>query len=96
MRNENVFREARDIARHIWLTERRDQLRERTDTCKEVFDRFQISASREDFQELVGAWTRLLMAMDVAGPYVQPPPAGGGKLPVPLSDATLDYDALVG
>lgn len=83
MRNENVFREAREIARWCIFPERRDLLRARTDECKEVFDRFNLSASREDFQELVGVWTRMLQAMDAVGPFVNNPAPCGGKMPVP-------------
>lgn len=83
MRDENVFREARTIALYCIFPERRDALRARVDECKEVFDRFNISASREDFQELVGAWTRMLLAMDAVGPYVKPPPVTGGRLHAP-------------
>jgi len=86
MRNGNVFREAREIARHCILPERRDALRARTDECKEVFDRFNVSASREDFQELVGRWTRMLQAMDAVGPYIGPPPERGGRMSAPLTE----------
>lgn len=86
MRHENVFREARTIANHCLFRERRDDLRLKTDECKEVFDRFNISASREDFQELVGRWTRMLVAMDAVGPYVGPPPERGGHMPVPREE----------
>lgn len=90
MRHESVFREARAIASHCIFPERRDILRRRIDECKEVFDRFNISASREDFQELVARWTRMLQAMDAVGPYVGGPAPGGGKMPVP---ANMDVGA---
>lgn len=83
MRHENVFREARTIAQYCIFPERRAILRQRVDECKEVFDRFNISASREDFQELVGKWTRMLQAMDAVGPFVGGPPPQGGALPIP-------------
>lgn len=62
---------------------RRDILRSRCDECKEVFDRFNISASREDFRHLVARWSRLILAMDACGPYVDGGGAQGGKLPRP-------------
>lgn len=83
MRNENVFREAREIARWCIFPERREQLRQRVDECKEIFDRFNISASREDFSELVACWTRMLLAIELVGPWVDGPSPRGGKLPVP-------------
>lgn len=85
MSSENVFREARQIAMHCVLPSKRDLLRERTDACKEVFDRFNISASREDFRELVGLWTRMLQAMDACGPFIGPSSPEGGRLPVPVA-----------
>ena len=88
--NANVFREAREIARHCIFPERRERLREHVDTCKEVFDRFNLSASREDFQELVGAWTRMLLAIELVGPWVDGPSRGGGAMPVP---SNVDHGA---
>jgi hypothetical protein len=90
MSHGSVFREARAIANHCISPERRDILRQRIDVCKEVFDRFNISASREDFQELVAHWTRMLRAMDAVGPYSGGPAPGGGKMPVP---ANVDFGA---
>lgn len=63
----------------------RDNCRERADACKEIFDRFNISASREDFRDLVASWSRLLLAMDACGPYVGPPTLTGGKMPVAMA-----------
>lgn len=65
----------------------RDILRQRTDECKEVFDRYNLSASREDFELLVGRWTRLLLAIKAASPWTGGTPAQGGRLPVPKSPA---------
>ncbi len=89
MRDENVFREARLIARHCIFPERRQQLNDAVDACKAVFDRFNVSASRADFQELVGLWTKMLIAMDAVGPWVGPPPVTGGRLPVPAQQAAV-------
>jgi hypothetical protein len=96
MRNENVFREARAIASHCIFPSRRDILRQRVDECKEVFDRFNISASREDFTELVGRWTRMLQAMDAVGPYIGGPAPGGGRLPVPSNVDQREAQASTG
>lgn len=61
----------------------KERLKDRTDECKEIFDRFNISASREDMQQLVATWSRMLLAMDAAGPWVFGPSTPGGRLPVP-------------
>lgn len=75
--NDNVFREARAIAQYCTSPERRDRLRRATDACKEEYDLFIVAPSRERMQLLVGTWGRMLIAMDNAGPYVDPsPPAG--------------------
>lgn len=87
MRDENVFREARLIARHCIFPERRENLRQRVDECKEHFDRFSISASREDMLSLVASWTRMLLAMDAVGPFLGDPPESGGRMPVPAQHA---------
>lgn len=58
----------------------KERLRARVDECKEVFDRFNISASRDDMQALVAAWTRMLIAMDAAGPWVGGGNPVGGRL----------------
>lgn len=80
MRNENVFREARLIAMHCISSHHAANLRKAADDCKEVFDRFNISCSREDFRELVGLWTKLLLVMDLTAPYVEPPTPQGGRV----------------
>lgn len=88
---QNVFREAREIARYCIFPERREQLRQRVDECKETFDRFHLSASKLDMEELVARWTRMLLAIDAVGPYVNGPTTNGGKAPVP---ADMDFGAL--
>jgi hypothetical protein len=82
VRHESIFREARTIAQHCINPCIRDALRARTDECQELFDRFSITACREDFAQLVAAWTRMLIAMDRAGPWVGGAPTVGGRLPV--------------
>jgi hypothetical protein len=86
--SDNLFREARNIAMFCTSPTRRDILRLRCDECKETFDRFNLSASKLDFEELVGRWTRLLLAMDACGPYVDGGTTVGGKLPAPKQLAT--------
>ena len=89
MPNENVFREARTMAMHCVYPAQGAILRERADECKEVFDRFNISATREDMELLVARWTRLLIAIKATAPFVSPPPATGGRLPVPRMKAAV-------
>lgn len=84
MRDDNVFKEARLIAAHCTSKERRDILRARIDECKEHYDIFCISPTRNGMLELVALWTRLLRAMDAVGPIGTPdPPAGRLKPPKP-------------
>lgn len=85
--HESLFKEARSIAQHCILPASRDLLRQRTDECEEIFDRFNISASRRDMEALVAAWTRLLIAMKSVGPMASDPCSSGGRLPVPKSQA---------
>lgn len=78
----NVFKEAREILRTSPDAERNAVLRAAVDTCKEAFDLFVIDATTTKMQELVGAWTRLVIAIDGMGPL------GGdatpaGRVPVP-------------
>jgi hypothetical protein len=81
--DKNVFREAREIARCCTLPSYRDVLRNRVDEAQEAFDRFHVSASKVDFEELLAKWTRMLLAIDAAKPFVGPPPSNGGSLPIP-------------
>jgi hypothetical protein len=78
----NVFREAREIVRCCTMPSYRDILRDRVDEAKAIFDRFTISASKTDFEQLLAAWTRMLLAIDAAAPFVGAPPPTGGRLPV--------------
>lgn len=64
----SVFKEARAIIQSCTDKPRRDILRDRVDECKEVFDRFAISASKDDMVELIGTWTRMLQAIDAVAP----------------------------
>lgn len=82
----SVFKEARAVIQSCTDKPRRDILRDRVDSCKEVFDRFAISASRSDMVELIGSWTRMLQAIDAVAPL------GGddtpaGRVPVPKREA---------
>ena len=77
MINASVFKEARDIALHCKDARKRAWLRSACDECKEVFDRFTISASVADMELLVCMWTRLLTAIAAVAPLTPPdPPAG--------------------
>jgi len=82
MRDDNVFHEARLIARHCVSPERRDILRARIDECKAAYDVFAISPTRTGMLELVALWTRMLRAMDAVGPIGTPDPPAG-RLPKP-------------
>ena len=75
MSHENIFREARDLARWCLNPDLRERLRDITDECRNVFDRFHVSASTEDFRELVGLFTKMSLIMDCARPWVSSPHA---------------------
>lgn len=81
-RDENVFKEARLIARHCVSLERRDILRARIDDCKEHYDIFCLSPTRNGMLELTASWTRMLLAIDAVGPIGTPDPPAG-RLPAP-------------
>lgn len=68
---------------HCVYPAKRDILRQRTDYCFDIFNRFNLSASKDDFKELVAAWSRMLLAMDACGPYVGGTTPEGGKMPRP-------------
>lgn len=87
----NIFKDARLIARHCLDKTKRERLVERCDEAKEVFDRFAISASSDDMEHLVAAWTRLLVAMDDCGPWRGGEPSGAGRLRLPATGA-FDHD----
>jgi hypothetical protein len=84
--DENVFREARAIARHCISDERRDLLRAHIDDCKAAYDVFIISPTRNGMVELVGLWTRMLRAMDLSIP-LGPDATPSGRQPVPRERA---------
>jgi hypothetical protein len=78
--DEHIFREARVIALCCTLPSKAAALEEASGACREVFDRFNISASRTDFQLLVGLWTRMLLAMDDCGPWLGKGPPDPDRL----------------
>lgn len=80
MRATSIFKEARLIAASCTDPDRRAKLRADTDNCKEVFDRFNLSASREDMVELVACWSRLLRSMEHVGPINEGPTTTGGRV----------------
>jgi len=92
-----MFKECRLAAQSCKDEVKRAALRHRTDECKEVFDRFNLSASREDMEALVAAWTRMVRALDRVAPLPDGDPAGAGRLRAPGTTFVHDpdiYDAL--
>jgi hypothetical protein len=89
----NTFKHAREAMRFCTDKVKREQLRERTDEAQEAFDRFTVSASRDDMQILVACWTRMLIALDRVGPCHSPVPSGAGRLRPPLKlPSTGDFE----
>lgn len=64
----NVFKEAREILRTSPDAERNAVLRAAVDECKEIYDYFCVSATTDTMRDLIGAWTRLLIAIKGMGP----------------------------
>lgn len=78
----NVFKEAREILRTSPDKARCNILRERVDACKEAYDYFCVSATTAAMQELLGHWTRLVLAINAMGPLAgDDPPAGRCTIP---------------
>lgn len=86
----NIFLEARTAARHCNDTAKKTRLVERTDICKETFDRFAISASRRDMELLVADWTRMLIALAAVRSAPDPGQPVGGRLRAPQNIPTTD------
>ena len=87
----NTFKFARDLARRCPDRDKRLQLVERCDECKEAFDRFCITADTADMQVLVARWTRLLVAIDLVDPLPDGGPVGAGRLRLPAPE-TFSHD----
>lgn len=78
----NVFKEAREILRTSPDAERNAVLRAAVDECKNSYDWFIASATTEAMQDLVGKWTRLVIAIKGMGPLGGDNNVGG-RVPVP-------------
>jgi hypothetical protein len=92
----SVFLEARNLARLCHDTQKKARLIERTDKCKETFDRFAISAARSDMECLVADWSRMLIAIAACSPAPGPGTVGGRE-PLPEAvDAEKVYERLTG
>ena len=81
----NLLKEATEAARHCFDYQKKAALVHYTSELRDVFGRFTISCSREDMSDLVGAWTRVLLALNNLPPW---PGAGpeGGKQPKPVKE----------
>jgi hypothetical protein len=84
IKNASMFKAARAVADNCKDKTRRDILRARVDLCRADFDRFSVSASQVDMEQLVASWTRMLLAVAAVDP-LGGEPAGAGKVPVPRS-----------
>ena len=95
MIEQNVFREARMMAMSCVLQAKANKLVEAAVACRAVFDRFNVSASRADFKELVGLWTIMLLAMDDCGPWIGKPPHDPRRLALSNQAAAADVAAVL-
>lgn len=81
MRLGSVFKHARLTAQSCKDQSRREHLRRACDDCKAVYDLFTVSADPDDFELLVGLWTRLLIAIKHAQP-TPPDNFTAGRMPL--------------
>lgn len=84
------------LAMRCVLPSVRDRLRERVDEAREHYDRFCISASREDMELLVGAWTRMLLAMADVDPWLGGPRTERDRLSGSSEAATKEVATVLG
>ncbi len=82
----SFIKHARDAARICTDRQKRETLNRCTDDLHDVFGRFVVSCSKQDMLELVGAWTRVVWALEALPPLPEHSPAGG-KVAVPKSEA---------
>lgn len=78
----NLIDEATEAARRCRDYQKKAALVHYTNQLRDTFGRFAISCSREDMSELVGHWTRVLLALGEL-------PTDGDKV-VPLNEKLTD------
>ncbi len=83
----SLLKEATEAARYCTDLVKRAALIYYTDCLRDVYGRFTISCSRADMSELVGAWTRVLLALNALDPLPEHGP-NGGRAPIPKKDLT--------
>jgi hypothetical protein len=91
----SLFKEARAIAAACKDQARRDILRERVNEAQEAADLFHLTACQDDMERLVGAWTRMLLAMGAIGPCGDEPTGQGGKVALPKEGKPIGRDPLL-
>lgn len=87
----SIFKEARLIARHCTDKDKCHALKTRTDTAQAAADMFHLNPCRGTMEELVGAWTRFLIALNAVGPYGGGDGSGAGRLRLP-GTGTFNHD----
>lgn len=95
MPSGSLFKEARAIAASCKDQARRDILRDRIDTAQEAADLFNLERSQGAMERLVGDWTRLLLAVEAAGPCGGEPTGQGGKMAAPANSREIGRDPLL-
>ena len=64
MTEHNLIKEARQAAKDCRDFTKKILLNRLTDDLQNAFGMFTVSCSREDMSALVGAWTRVILAMN--------------------------------
>lgn len=91
----NLLREAREAAVKCPDLTKRRILRERTDALQDILGQFAISVSREDMLTLVGAWSRVIIALDALPPLPEHGPKGG-RQSIPAKKKSVEAKSEVG
>lgn len=92
VKHASMFKAARLVADNCKSKAHRDILRERVDTCHAAFDVFCVGPSQANMECLVGAWTRMLLAVEACGPMGNGPTDTGGRLDAPAIAPALDLN----
>ena len=85
----SFLKHAREVARHCKDKFPKLILMERTDDLQNVYSRFTVSCSCDDMEALVGAWTRVALAVNAIQQLGDDNPNGGSMpVPKPLEELT--------
>jgi hypothetical protein len=90
----SLIKDARIAAMYCVDHIKRRVLIERTDELQNIFGLFTVSCDQADMEQLVGAWTRVVIAMKNLPPLPEHGPKGG-RQPLPTKNK-VELEAGVG